>query len=561
MSDVSDIRNFRGILPAKSCSDLPANFASVAENVDLRRGCLESWRTPVLHAGFARIPGRVHSTGCCWRAHADPCAKFVEAGLCNDLIVSAPGKVPQITLGGCCDGTPCFLGIPRPEPVQIIGGTVTPGAFSYPRSYVITYCRGCDEGMPSSPSNVICLNKEDPVRINLPLPPAGCNITEVHVYRLMPIQDMTGEALQHPEAANNNLQVLLNQNIDSAYFRVATLPIDVAAFIDVGGFKTLDRAMLTSEDNAPPPVGLCVDGETSYGTLVGHEGKSLYFSERNMFHAWPRKYRCQFDRRITDVAVCDNTVFVFTNCQVFMVQDPEDCREMRKPVALKAVLPLCSAHQVVSIPGGILFNSRDGIIQLGLDGSHSRISGPFFTPSDWHSIDPSSLTMAKHEGMLFFTTSKGSWIMDLDLDRAGVDTLNLTTLSYRPSQWLEGPCGELYMIINAQAWQWNHGPSRLRYRWRQAPQNSCDEVRVGAYKVKFAEPARSKGSFMGVHISIENDGGCIDACTIHTDKTQTVKNNTGTDTVLDITGFEHVSSIRYGASRSCVERALQEAVQ
>lgn len=357
-------------------------------------------------AGVAGESCRADSNGVAWRYSDDPCARITSAGLCRDDYLTTPTTRPVRTAGPACNATVMPVGIPKPAAATIEGGTQQPGAFSYNRSYVITYCRDCEEGPPSLPSNAVCADKDDPVQVSFPLPPMDWCITHINVYRLMPIQELTAAQVQHPELGTNNIQSLLNQEIDADFFLVATLPIDTMRFVDVGSFQTQARQLMVSEYNDPPPTGMIISGETPAGSLVGFQGPYVYFSERNIYHAWPVKNRVRLDYDVTDIAVCDNTVYAFTAQGVFIIEDDADCKDAscRRPRRAPCPFPLCAVHGFTCVPDGVIFASRNGLIRMLRDGNFETISGAFFTPEDWRDIDPCSIRMAKYEGMLFFTT-------------------------------------------------------------------------------------------------------------------------------------------------------------
>ena len=459
--------------------------------------------------------------------------------------------------GPCDDARVCPVGIPQPEtPEMMTEPTVAATEYTFPRNYIVTYCRGCDEGPPSKPSNTECLHKDDMAGIVLPQPDADACVDEIHVYRLMPIAPVQADAIAHPEQANNNLQNLLNLESEAEYFLVASVPVGTPAVMDNGSFQGKARTSLMSMDNDPPPMGLCIVGETPAGSMVGFKDSFVYFSERNTYHGWPVKNRVRLDFNIVDVTVCDNTVYAFTTNGVYVMEDDADCKDAtcRRPRYTKCPMVLLCLHAHLTVADGVIFATRTGLVRMARDGSYQLISRTWFTPDDWRRIDPASIRMARHEGMLFFTTALGTWIMDLDLDNAGVEELNLSTTTIRPEQWLTGNQGELYFLFENVVYQWNAGAKRMTYRWRQAPQNLCDEHSVGAYKILFENLAREKNTYDPVWVSVFNDAGCIDARQVCSQKSQTIGSNRSYESSIEIRGRMRVRVLRSAANVRCLEQ-------
>lgn len=558
MVDAVDISNFRGIVPRGACAGLPANYARIANDVNLRRGCLEPWRTPRTVSEFEGPACRVHhALSCCWIGDCDPCTKYVDTQAQCTTFRSRPCEYPEYNKDTCKCGDWCRVGLPKPDAPAIAGGTVIDTEFTHARNYIITYCNACGEGPPSLPSNTVKANKGDPIIMELPDAPDGWCIEEIHIYRLMPIQDVNKQAYLHPEDGTNNQQVQLDQEVDADYFRVATLPVGTQSFVDSGSILCTERALLTTEDHLPLPEGACVVGETQSGSMIAFVPgeRTLRFSLRNCHQAWPVHGRISFDDALCHACVCDNTVYVFTESYLFVMEDLEDenlpgCRVPRK---IKCPLPLCSIDSVVKIDGGIIFASREGLVLLTSDGTYRLMTQSYFTNEDWNLLDPCTLRAARHGGSLHFTTDVGAWIMELDLNNGGGDIFNLTTSSIRADQYIEGRNGELFMLYNGTVHEWNAGCDFLPYEWEEAEQNICDAQTVTDAVVVIDDIARTQTSGCKLHFSLFNDLGLVTARTINHSRPFKIPSNYSSQTRISLCGDATVRRVKYGAGARCLK--------
>lgn len=558
MVDAVDINGFRGLVPSGEKAGLPANYASIAENVDLRRGCVEPWRTPRKTTNFGEPICRVHlAHGCCWIGNSDSCAKYVTANLNNATFVSGVGR-PRYSKDPCKELDWCPVGLPKPDSPLAMGGTILSEEFTHARDYIITYCRDCDEGPPSVPSNVIKANKDDPVMLELPDAPAEWCVTHINIYRLMPIQDVNTDAYLHPELSTSQQAqaVLLNQEVDADYFRVAQVPVGTQQFMDVGTMLCQDRKLLSTMHDHPPPKCLCIVGETRHGSMVGFvPGERLiYFSRRNCPGAWPGKDQIKIEDDLIHVCVCGNTVYAFTCNKLYVLDDAFDAKAdgCRRPILSKCPLPLCSCESPVKHNGGVIFASRNGWVSATADGNFTVLSGPYFSQRDWDLIEPCSIRAAKHNGALHFTSNTGSWIMELDLNNTGTESLNLTTSSIRPCQYIEGPSGELYMLLDGQVYEWDAGNDFLEYTWKEAAQNECAMNTVTDARIIFDDLPRHKCQGAKTHFTLYNDNGVLFSRTVEHSREFKIRSNRSEETSISVCGTAAIKRIKYGAGRKCL---------
>lgn len=568
MADGRIITPFRGLFPRGKAEQLPANIAQTAVDVDLRRGCLEAWRTAMTVCEFGDTkPCRVHLSGtCCWTGEMNPCAKLVNAALCEMTIRSAPCEYPTHATDLCCNPKWCRLGLPKPDAPEIEAeDTLNVDEFTYGRRYVVTFCNECHEGPPSPPSDSYKLNKEDPAIVTFPAIPKEWCITHINLYRLMPVGEVSEANFLHPEDLINSNALWLNQDTQACYFKVAEIPVincnpAMPFIIDTGSMICKDRSLLLTDDNQPPKEGDCIVGETRAGNYVSYNGRNVSFSVRHDPHSWPGKARHTMDEDVEHVCICENTVFVFTCSTVYTIQDTAKCEDAtcRELSRSKCPVPLCSKESCIVTESGVVFASRNGWIRIAPDGSYDNISKPFFDQRSWDMLDPGSICAAKWDGQIVFTSSQGTWLMDMAIGASASTEQNLTQLSTQPVQWVEGKGGELYFYDGCDVKEFNAGNEWMPYTWKSAPQSECDPETFNIFRVLFDDLPRQKALGQDVHITFSDADGVLDSLKVSEQCDHRICATRAEGVCVELSGRATVRTLKYAAGKKCLDRLSEQ---
>jgi hypothetical protein len=383
---------------------------------------------------------------------------------------------------------------------------------------------------------------------DIPQPPADACVDSINVYRLGSTWDTEKgfkEAQQYGDLRHQGYHDVFTE---AHWFLVASVPVGTTQFIDSLDSHQLGR-LLTTWDFFPPPDALRIVGETSSGSLVGYVGDVLWFSERNAHHAWPPRTRLVLDHKIKRVAVHDNTVFVATTGYPFVVDDSTaECKD----AACRAVrpgnvaAPICSERSMVLHDGAAYWATRWGFVRMGNDAVVSQVSDRFFSKEDWEQLDPSTMTAAIHNGVLYASTAERSFYVDLQ--DAGELPIGVVDLTISPVQWLTTEDGRLMLLAGeGHVMEWDAGPDSMAYVWKSRRAVMPGSIRLSAVKVVFGgKVCVDQASGPGAVLTVWRDGRQALLRTVHHNKAMRIRNGRGIEWCVGVHSKATVREIHLG---------------
>jgi hypothetical protein len=217
------------------------------------------------------------------------------------------------------------------------------------------------------------------------------------------------------------------------------------------------------------------------GILVGFTGHDLYLSEPYRPFAWPRAYHVSAGAPIIGLGTMDTTVAVLTNKRPFFLQGSHPSNM----VLVESDIPQAcvSKRSIVSMPGGVMYASPDGLVQLSAGGSGVVTQGLFdhrqwkemIKPETIHAYAHDMQYVAFHQGGCFvFDTQTGEFRQHDLTATAGYADLSTDTL---------------YLFDGSRIRKWDGG-DKLTYRWRSKQFSppypagfTCFRVEADAYPV------------------------------------------------------------------------------
>lgn len=539
----------KGVVPKAQDCELGPDYASIAENIRLRHGRWEPWKTPREVVKLPKGSRSAHVRDCCWTADTECLSSYVDAGACQRTYRSSPNERILVT-DSLCEYDWTYLGVPVPDPILTRSNRRASSDTSPDTAlvgYLITYSTPCGEGPPSCTEMVGKLDKEDCVEILFPPEPDPMwGVTHVNVYRTASLWDSSQGLVDfNPNALESSWN---SSVVQTDYFLVATVPVHAGGYVDVplsDKDKTLTKfgKMLTTEDSSPPKQGLQIGGETDSGSLVGWIDNEVWFSERNMYHAWPLKARMNFPYNVQRVCVCNDTVFVLTDHHSFILEDSIDCRDSTcRPVSMaKDSYPLCSQRSCVVLPNAVLYSSEEGLVLLGSDTSSRIVSSLAFAKDDWIALGPNEIQIETAHSYLFLLTDREFLVWDLALDEFGLLPDNLTTMDFTPDSLIIDQSDDLFFLLDDVGYKFDAGDSYMRMRWRQALQDTGAQQSMSAARVKYLEkrsPTHNKLTL------IQNDRVVVSRDIGH--KPIRVRSSLGSCYQWEISGTEPLCGLYYG---------------
>lgn len=485
------IRQPRGIVPSSNGCNLPPEFAQVALNIDLTREGWVPWRAPETVIQFQESTGTAHVHNCCWAGVASEQANYIEAGTCGRTFLSAPGEYPVVS-DDFCEFQWERLGFPVPSTPEVCAlESKNCGPFNERVRYKLVFSNGCDDGPGSMPSEPVMLNEKGTAVVSVPTHVDPCwGITEVKVYRLISTWDPSAGFLSFEEGIN---PPIADVSTDSDYFYVGSVPLGESEFCD--NFDCREDLLMT-DDFYPPVKGLVLVGETLLGSLVGYEGKNVWFSERNAYWAYPRKARHNFPEEVKCVGVCQNTVIVVTESRVYLVEDNVDCEDAtcRPVIETKETFQYCGRAQCISFANGIFFVAQQGLYFANTEGAVRLVSELAFGKASWSLLDPNQIRLGIGCEHLFLSTDQVSYAWPLRFDEQGSLPADLSTLSFRVDQWLNDEHGHLYFMVDNAVYSFNTGVENMTMQWEQVDIRWHAPARASAIRGDYEDKKLRRGN-------------------------------------------------------------------
>lgn len=383
------VSNFSGEMPRVAPTLLRDNFATVARNVELRRGRIEPCRVPlslnqtlrsnsqtIFHFNKTALQGQ----GFWFEFASDVDVVRGQIVGDTDLTTMYTGDgVPKITTAalaqqgvGPYPAVAHDLGLPAPPAPTVTGseGELPEGGQKISTAYRLTWVNHlAQEGPPSAPSQVVERWDGAPVTLgNLALPSGNFQVLSKRLYRV----EYTG-----------------------SYQFVAELPATQLDYVDAVASKALGEPVPSVGWIAPSPnmVGLT---ELPNGGMMGWFGNTLAFSEPYQVHAWPLGYQLALGAEIVGAAVTTTGILITTEAEPYLIvgSHPSSMRQIKLDVVQACV----AKRSVVDMGSFALYASADGLVAGG-GAEPQLISESMILPSQWRAMfKPASIHAYRYEG-------------------------------------------------------------------------------------------------------------------------------------------------------------------
>lgn len=355
---------------------------------------------------------------------------------------------------------------PTPSGTPTTNATIPSNTVPETRVYAVTYVSAYgEEGPPSDASASATLDPAQSATVSLPGAPTGnYNITLKRLYR--------------SSTVGNQAQFQF----------VAEIPVAQGSYVDSKKQAELGEVLLT-EDWVAPPAGLKGLRLMANGAAVGFKGKTLYFSEPNLPHAWPHEYPIDYD--IIGIGVFGQTVAVMTTHYPYLFQgiDPAAMASTR----LQSPQGCASKRSIAETGDGVIYASPDGLVALSAN-SMDVITKNIYSRDQWQAFKPSSMESYLYNGRVVIlyqdaSNARGALLMDLGGQGALLTTANINAATAITAAYYDAGTDTLYLAQGGNIVRFDAG-SNLTYTWKskvfrlEYPSNfSFGQVRATAYPV------------------------------------------------------------------------------
>lgn len=336
-------------------------------------------------------------------------------------------------------------------------------ANSLDRVYVYTYIAVMggknQEGPPSSPSNMVALQKNDSITLTgLSMPPSGYNITRMRIYRTV-----EGET-------NTTYKFVGEAHVATSY--TDAIPEDSA---EIG-------EEVPSITWSPPPANLTNITEMPGGILAGTAGNEVLFCEPYQPHAWPLDYRKAVTGSPVALGAFGNSIVVLTDSFPWLITGTHP--DSMTPDKLELAWACVSKRGVVDMGYSIVYPSPDGLVSVG-PGQLDLVTRGLFSEREWQALKPESILAARYDSAYVFFYDNGQTRAGFMFDpREPLATL--TELGfYADAAFTDNRTGNLYLVVEGEIVTFNASDeSRENYVWRSKRFVTPSAINFSAAQVK-----------------------------------------------------------------------------
>lgn len=333
------------------------------------------------------------------------------------------------------------LGIPAPSAPSVTSSTAPEeGDVPEARTYVVTYVSAYgEEGPPSSATAVVSVKPDTATGIQMPGAPSGqYNITLKRIYR----SSTVGSAAQ--------------------FQFVAEVPVATTSYSDTKTQADLGEVLLT-DDWVAPPAGLKGLRVMANGAAVGFLGKTLYFSEPNLPHAWPHQYPIDFD--IVGIATYGQYVAVLTTSYPYLFQGVDPAAMSSSKLSLPQAC--VSKRSIVETGNGVVYASPDGLVEIGTQ--NDVISRGLLSRDQWQSYNPSGMQCYTYNSRIYCfynnNGTRGALVFDFTGQGAALTTSTTGATNAVTAGFYDATTDSLYLAQSTTLVKFDAGYAQP-YKWQ-----------------------------------------------------------------------------------------------
>lgn len=464
---------FSGIAPKQTDLNLEGSFAVIAENVNLERGTIQAWYKP---ARISVNTGDSIFVDDCCVITGDCDSRFAKTGLGCDTIIAATGIAAHPVFTTTCPpawevlGFECGMAAPTVTAPAADENQPHGNLSLELRTYYYTVVNRMGwESAPSFPSATIRTNTMAEVQVtgfDIPV-----NATAIRIYRAQTPLDFEG---------------VLEEDDSAVFLLVGEITTSTPVFVDK--VKVAGEACVTENYDNPPDNlrELCSWRE---GRLAGLTGDSFVMTERNLPHAWNRKFTVTFYDKPIALQCTERTAYVLTDGRPAVLDLRGDCDAGQSPIVVNEIpvsLPIVSRRSAAVHLGAVVYASRHGLVMIA-GNQAAVITASYYTEAQWADLLPHTMVGAVCDGVYYGATENAMIRFELpDEIFASADTAALTTLTLRPRAMYVAENGRLYLAMQDGTYEWNSDVDRMVYTWRGKVHDTRGKVRMSAYNIRTA---------------------------------------------------------------------------
>lgn len=450
---VTEIMGFGGVAPRVNASVLPDHMAQTALNCTLWNKDLRSLKElativvphpiGITIKSIYRIGQEVDETQywMAWGTDVNVVRGMI-AGDTSERTYYTGDGVPKVTnlamatIGGL--GYPVLsyvLGIPAPLDAPICAASNADAPVET-RAYLYTYVSAFgEEGKPSAPTKVEVSQTGSVTLTGLsPGPTGNYQIVSKRIYRSQ--STSSGSAI---------------------YEFVAEIAVSAISYVDSVLGTDLGEEITTLDYDMPPATMAGIVAMPN-GIMAAFDGYDILFCEPFLPYAWPEKYRLTADYPIVGLGVFGSSLVVLTKGIPYLITgvDPANMSMERIELPQSCV----AKRSIVSIEGGVIYASPDGLVYVGAGGSRV-LTQDKFTRKEWQALHPWTIEAYWTDGKYVATfTEGGGFILD------SIEDAEFTFFDDTATAGYSDPVNDsLYLCVAGEIKKFGAGSDK-EYTWK-----------------------------------------------------------------------------------------------
>jgi hypothetical protein len=278
------------------------------------------------------------------------------------------------------------------------------------RAVICTYVTDEDEeSAPSPPSLLVELDQNDTATYTAPAPPTGRNIAKIRWYR----------------SRSSNVTT------DFAYVDEETYSASDAATLSYTDSKKAEELgePCPSITWTEPPATMIGITAGPNGMHAGFVGNHFYPCENYVQYAFPEEYRKSLGWPIVGLGELPDGWLAVTRGFPYFILGSDAANLSVVPI--KTGQACVNRRSIVSIDGGVVYASADGLCFARPGAGVEIITADLFDKESWTALGPSSIFAAEYDGCYYFGTSSTGYMLDLKTRKLTTVTANGATALFR----------------------------------------------------------------------------------------------------------------------------------
>lgn len=246
------------------------------------------------------------------------------------------------------------------------------------------------------------------------------------------------------------------------YVLVGEVSIGTSDYTDTTVPQELGEVLPTAEYNTPPEdmEGLVI---MANGVAAGFSGNEVCLSEPFLPYTYPSEYRQSTDYPIVGLGAFGTTLVVLTEGSPYILTGVDPASMTMEELGLPQAC--VSKRGIVSIQGGVIYPSPDGLVMVG-EGGPRILTRDILTRDQWQDYNPSSIHAYYHDNRYHGFYDDGSTQAGFIFDPQDPQNTWTDVDTYATAGYADLETDTLYLVEDGELVKWDQGDDPMTFRWR-----------------------------------------------------------------------------------------------